>query len=75
MTTQPTSEENVKSARDFAKQFRKDMRCNCDLDNWEPEESTGHSWVCCIHRRAMGHFNAQFNGGRIEVVGVSGHDD
>lgn len=30
------------------------MRCNCDLDNWEPEASTGHSWVCRIHRAAVG---------------------
>lgn len=26
------------------------MRCNCDLDNWEPERDTGHSWVCRIHK-------------------------
>lgn len=68
-------EENVKSARDFADQFRKDMRCNCDLDNWEPEKNTGHSWVCRIHRYAVGHFNAQFNGGRVEIRGVPGHDN
>lgn len=29
------------------------MRCNCDLDNWEPERTTGHSHVCRIHKRAM----------------------
>ena len=29
------------------------MRCNCDLDNWEPERSTGHSNVCRIHKRAI----------------------
>ena len=29
------------------------MQCNCDLDNWEPERSTGHSWVCRIHRVAL----------------------
>jgi len=28
------------------------MRCNCDLDNWEPERSTGHSHVCRIHNAA-----------------------
>lgn len=28
------------------------MKCNCDLDNWEPEASTGHSWVCRIHKAA-----------------------
>lgn len=30
----------------------KTMRCNCDLDNWEPEIDTGHSFVCRIHRAA-----------------------
>lgn len=29
------------------------MRCNCDLDTWEPERTTGHSHVCRIHKRAI----------------------
>lgn len=29
------------------------MRCNCDLDCWEPERTTGHSWVCRIHKAAL----------------------
>lgn len=29
------------------------MRCNCDLDNWQPEATTGHSHVCRIHRAAL----------------------
>ena len=29
------------------------MRCNCDLDNWAPEQNTGHSHVCRIHKRAI----------------------
>ena len=34
-----------------ASELRKSgMKCNCDLDNWEPEPSTGHSWVCHIHK-------------------------
>ncbi len=28
------------------------MQCNCDLDSWEPERDTGHSWVCRIHIKA-----------------------
>ena len=31
----------------------KGMGCNCDLDNWEPQQSTGHSWVCRIHKKAV----------------------
>lgn len=38
---------------EMAKAFKKIMQCNCDLDNWEPEQSTGHSLVCRIHRRCM----------------------
>jgi len=37
----------------IAKILEKTMRCNCDLDNWEPEISTGHSCVCRIHKAAM----------------------
>lgn len=39
--------------RDVAKTLKKTMRCNCDLDNWEPEQSTGHSHVCRIHKAAI----------------------
>lgn len=39
--------------REHAVELRKTMRCNCDLDNWEPERSTGHSWVCRIHKAAL----------------------
>lgn len=39
------------NGREIAQQFRNEgMACNCDLDNWEPERSTGHSWVCRIHK-------------------------
>jgi hypothetical protein len=44
------------SLRDVVDRLRNDgkMRCNCDLDNWEPERSTGHSCVCRIHKTATG---------------------
>jgi hypothetical protein len=29
------------------------VQCTCDLDRWEPERSTGHSWVCRIHKEAV----------------------
>ena len=35
----------------------KGVRCNCDLDNWEPEQSSGHSCVCRIHKLAHARFN------------------
>ena len=28
------------------------MQCQCDLDRWEPEKDTGHSWACPIHKEA-----------------------
>ncbi len=34
-------------------ELEKTMRCNCDLDRWEPERSTGHSHVCRIHKAAI----------------------
>jgi hypothetical protein len=40
------------SLREYVKYFKSKMRCNCDLDNWEPESSTGHSFVCQIHKAA-----------------------
>jgi len=33
--------------------LKQSMQCNCDLDNWQPERSTGHSWVCRIHKAAI----------------------
>lgn len=38
--------------REIAIELEEIMRCNCDLDNWQPEKSTGHSFVCRIHKRA-----------------------
>jgi hypothetical protein len=32
------------------------MQCNCDLDNWEPERDSGHSWVCRIHKAAKSRY-------------------
>ena len=42
-----------KSLREIAKALSKSMRCNCDLDNWQPEQNTGHSWVCRIHNASL----------------------
>lgn len=38
--------------REIAKELARTMPCNCDLDRWQPEPLTGHSWVCRIHKRA-----------------------
>ena len=42
-----------KSLRGIAQALEKSMQCNCDLDNWQPEGSTGHSCVCRIHKAAL----------------------
>jgi hypothetical protein len=39
--------------REYATERAKSMRCNCDLDNWEPTPATGHSHVCRIHTAAV----------------------
>lgn len=51
---------------DIVNALEKEMQCNCDLDNWEPERSTGHSHVCRIHNRALAKYrekmiNASFS--------------
>jgi len=49
---------------EIAKRLKKEgMQCNCDLDRWEPEKSTGHSFVCRIHQQA----HLQYSGGT-EVI-------
>jgi len=37
--------------REIARRLSRSMQCNCDLDNWVPENSTGHSHVCRIHKK------------------------
>ena len=37
----------------IVKELEETMQCNCDLDNWQPEQTTGHSCVCRIHKIAM----------------------
>ena len=46
-TTIPTVKEYVVWVKNSG------VRCNCDLDTWEPESITGHSWVCRIHKQAL----------------------
>jgi hypothetical protein len=48
MGEQPTPKQIAVYLREVER-----MRCNCDLDNWEPERQTGHSHVCRIHIAAM----------------------
>lgn len=42
-----------KSLREIAQELAKTMQCNCDLDRWQPEPSTGHSHVCRIHKGTL----------------------
>ncbi len=39
--------------KEIVREVEGKMQCTCDLDNWEPEKSTGHSWVCQIHKAAL----------------------
>ena len=42
--------------KEIAREIAKTTQCNCDLDKWEPERSTGHSFVCRIHKLAIEKF-------------------
>ena len=41
---------------EIVEELEKTMQCNCDLDAWQPERSTGHSHVCRIHNAAKERF-------------------
>jgi len=41
------------SIKDIVEEKKRTLRCNCDLDNWQPETTTGHSWVCRIHKASI----------------------
>jgi hypothetical protein len=48
------SNQDPRELRQIAEELKANgMRCNCDLDNWQPERSTGHSCVCRIHKTSM----------------------
>lgn len=47
------NDETKQRLREAAIEFSRTMQCNCDLDKWEPEKTTGHSFVCRIHKAAM----------------------
>ena len=48
------SNQDPRELRQIVKDLKSSgMQCNCDLDNWQPEQSTGHSHVCRIHKAAI----------------------
>jgi hypothetical protein len=53
-------EKRASGLRQVAKEAEKENQCNCDLDNWEPERSTGHSCVCRIHKIAQAKIRGEF---------------
>lgn len=42
----------AKTLKDHVADVVKEHRCNCDLDNWEPQLDSGHSHVCRIDKIA-----------------------
>ncbi len=46
---------------EIVKELEKNNKCNCDLDNWQPERNTGHSHVCRIHTQAVSKFRVEKN--------------
>ena len=45
--------------KEIVKKIETELHCNCDLDNWQPENDTGHSCVCRIHKQAKTIFKNQ----------------
>ena len=54
--------------RETAKELAKEMQCNCNLDSWQPEPDTDHSWVCRIHKAAIAK-NKELQNGQSENSG------
>lgn len=56
--------------KEIVKECEKEMRCNCDLDNWEPETDTNHSWICRIHKAARYRFKCEKEGRSHETISL-----
>ena len=39
-----TTDKAIETLKDVVDRLKKKMQCNCDLDRWEPDPDTGHSW-------------------------------
>lgn len=59
MGPEPKAETPLRKA---VREIKKATQCNCDLDRWEPERDTGHSWVCRIHKLAKRRVRAEEGG-------------
>ncbi len=49
----------MREIKEIVREKEEIMQCNCDLDRWEPERETGHSWVCRIHKEAKSEWRQQ----------------
>jgi len=49
----------MKTLKEIVTETEKELHCNCDLDKWQPERDTGHSFVCRIHKRAVALYKDQ----------------
>jgi hypothetical protein len=54
-------EIKMKTIQEIVKELEATIQCSCDLDNWQPEKETGHSWVCRIHNLACDRYYLQDN--------------
>lgn len=43
----------------LARDLEEFMQCNCDFEKWPPEKSTGHSWLCRIHKAATAKYRGE----------------
>lgn len=54
----------MRTLKEIIEGLERELGCNCDLDKWEPERNTGHSFVCRIHKQAIAEFESTKGGGR-----------
>jgi len=53
----------MKTLREIVTELiKKGRHCNCDLDNWQPQNDTGHSQVCRIDAEARRLYEAEKRG-------------
>ena len=50
-----------KTLKEIIKELEQTHQCNCDLDNWQPQIDTGHSWVCRIDKIGRRVYETQKN--------------
>lgn len=52
---------DMKTLKEIVKELEQRLHCNCDLDNFQPQVDTGHSFICRIDTSAREIYRNQLN--------------